>query len=351
MVFQRFMTLSRSKLGIITLVVLLSAVFIPRLFSERTYQLSDLKTSNPSSHNLISNTSQNNQLEQIVMKSLTGKNGQYAVYIESLNKQEQVKTPNSGSVLGQVFKDKSLKPQGFELNTTNSFPSASLYKLVLMAAVYKQIQDGRLSLEDNMTASKQYLTERLGSVDFGYEEVGDEISYTTEEALTRTATISDNFAAIMLTDKIFKLSQQSQNSDLLTQTARDLGMNNTFFKKDELITTTAQDVAIFFKHLYKGEVVSPEYSAKIIEMLSQSKLNNRIPDQLPDNIKIAHKTGELSRVRHDAGIVFLPDNPYLIVLLSQDLEDENEGVQTFSDLSKKIFDFFEESITPTPVEK
>ncbi len=260
---------------------------------------------------------ENNKLKSLVQDQLAEDSDNFGIVIETLE--------------GEL--------DGYKFNEDKKFPAASLYKLVLMAAIFKEIESGSLNLNSNLSAKKDYLTKVYGEVDYGYEDREEQISYTVEEAILRVATISDNFAAIMLTDKL-------RDRDKLTAMAKDLGLDNTTFETESIETTPA-DIATFFRKLYAKEVVSPSASEEIVELLSKSRLNNRIPakiwgnpDEASPSPKIAHKTGELSKIRHDSGIVFLPGKPYLIVIMSQDLKDENQATEIMANLSGEVFKYF-----------
>lgn len=262
-------------------------------------------------------------LSNIVQSSLRDKSGEYALYIEDLSDGEN-----------------------YSLRSSDTFPAASLYKLYLMAAVLKEIDNGKLTMETRINASKSSLVEEFGGVDFGYEDIDDSdvIEYTIDEALTRVGRISDNFAAIMLMDKIGRKEVQ----DIIDST----GATSTSLTSP--ISTSASDIGLFFKLLYKGEIVNKDVSEKLIEFLSLNQLNNRIPAGLPEGIKVIHKTGELAGVRHDAGIVWLNSTPgvtgtdspgvgeraYVIVLMSKDLKYEDEGVETLANISKDVYEYF-----------
>jgi beta-lactamase class A len=250
-----------------------------------------------------------NSFQTDLKNYLKDKEGDYAVYIESLS---------------------SPKPQIIKINSSDPYPAASLYKLFLLAAVEKSIEERELKEDQTITSSIAHLSEIVGE-EFGYEDyTGDQLSYTVSEALTRVATISDNYAAIMLVDKI--------GWDKVRAQAKAIGASDTSIK--DPITTTAYDIGLFFKKLYQKQVVSEQASNKIIDLLSLSRLNNRIPALLPeDNLKIVHKTGELAQVRNDAGIVFLEGNPYVIVLLSKDLKYEDDGVETLAEISKMSYEY------------
>lgn len=305
---------SHTKLGLITLsfLALLIAVSILLSKTSKVYTFDFTRA-----EFTLGIPQEQSPLDKIVKQNLKEKKGSFAVVVESL--------PGG---------------EGYQYNGVELFPAASLYKLILLAAVMKEVEDRQMNLDDTVSSTKTHLVDVLGEVDFGYEEAPERIGYTVQEALERVGRISDNFAAIMLAEKLRAVRASQDDSDkLLIKMARDLGMTNTSFESDP-IATTAEDIAIYFKALYNGQVVSKTASDKIIELLSLSKLNNRIPAKLPEGVKVVHKTGELGRVRHDAGIVYLEGNPYLIVLLSKDLKYEDDGVETLAQISKDVYEYF-----------
>lgn len=300
-------------------------------------------------------TFQSSGLSQVIQDQLKDSEGEYAVYIEHLQTEEKY---------------------GFNEHTI--FPAASLYKVFLIAAVLKEIElsaishqssdnnviptkagiqltensssTARLSLDTKISASKDHLTGVLGEVDYGYEDAPETITYTVEEALQRVGRISDNFAAIMLAEKI--------GWDKVQDMVDSLGSTSTRIQSP--ISTTAADIGNLFKKLYRKEVVSAAVSEKVLELLALNQLNNRLPAKLPEDVKIVHKTGELSRVRHDGGIVYLsPSNStpeeslpvgappsgvfnraYVIVLFSKNLQYEDDGVETLATISKDVYEYF-----------
>ena len=258
-------------------------------------------------------------LSRIIQDDLSGKKGDYAIYIENLSDAEN-----------------------YGLRQSDIFPAASLYKLYLMAAILKEIDKGNLKLEDTVTSSKSRLIEIYGSTDSGYEEAPETISYTLDEALTRIGRVSDNFSSIMLTDKV--------GLGKIQEMVEELGAEDTRIKSPTLIvndeeepymSTSASDISRFFRKLYTKEIVSVSVSDKLTEFLSLNQLNNRIPAGLPGDIKVIHKTGELARIRHDAGIVYLPEKAYIIVLMSQNIKGEDEVVETFVNISKDVYEYFQ----------
>lgn len=250
-------------------------------------------------------------LEDKVRAFLNDKEGDYAIYI------------------------KDLLPEGKRnvyINSDQEYEAASLYKLFLMAAVYEAVDKGKFSLDTEISAKLGHLEAVLGSVDYGYQDLSsDEVAtYTVAEALDRVARISDNYAAIMLAEKV------GWNS--LQDAADDAGATNTKIKTP--ISTSAEDVGLLLEKIYKGEVVSLQASEGIIDLLTRAQINNRIPAKLPEGVKIAHKTGELSQVRNDAGIVFLNGNPYVIVMMTKNLKYEDQAIDDLAEVSKIVYDYY-----------
>lgn len=78
----------------------------------------------------------------------------------------------------------------------------------------------------------------------------------------------------------------------------------------------------------------------MINILLDQKFNDKIPAKLPKNVKVAHKTGWITGVNHDAGIVFLPDGrKYVLVLLSKELENDKAAVKSMAKVSRMIYDY------------
>ncbi len=223
-------------------------------------------------------------LEKVVTEDLRDQPGEYAVYVKRLD-----------------------TDTGFAFNKDHKFETASLYKLIVLATVFQFEKDGKLGLEDPLSST-----------------------YSVQEGMNRITTFSDNDSALMLTDML----RAGQEKDPLAEMAKSLGMESTDFSK-ELPETTAGDIGLFFEKLYHGEVVSKAASDRILDMLSKAESRDRIPAGVPDGVKIAHKTGELSSLRHDAGIVFLEGKPYVIVLMSQDGE-----VELLSKISKDVYNYW-----------
>lgn len=91
---------------------------------------------------------------------------------------------------------------------------------------------------------------------------------------------------------------------------------------DAYNVTSPRDIARFFQLLLDGEIISPEASQEMLDLLTQQMINDRLPALLPDGTRVAHKTGNLPGTVHDAGVIFTDGGPAVVVVMSDDAEDE-----------------------------
>lgn len=255
-------------------------------------------------------------LTPLVEKDLDGAGGDYGIVIESLpNQVDTSNTPNTR----------------YYLHQDQVFTAASVYKVFLIASVMQAEHDGTLTDDTVLDASTDHLISVLGSSEYGYDPSQTEIEYTVSDALGRVARISDNYAAIMLAEKV--------GWNAVQQAANDAGAIDTDITAYP-VTTTPNDVATFFEKLYSKQIVSEDASERIIQLLETDTVNDRIPAGVPAGIPIAHKDGELDDVRNDAGIVFLDHHPYIIVMFAQNLDNVATSTQIEAQISHDVFSYF-----------
>jgi beta-lactamase class A len=136
----------------------------------------------------------------------------------------------------------------------------------------------------------------------------------------------------------------------VTQSMRDLGANDIMvlrgvedqkaYEAGLSNTTTALDLMIIFEKLAKGEAVNAEADQQMIDILLNQHFNEIIPAKLPKAVKVAHKTGSITGVQHDSGIVINHDGTkYVLVLLSKNLKDTDKGVAAMANVSEMIYHY------------
>jgi beta-lactamase class A len=118
---------------------------------------------------------------------------------------------------------------------------------------------------------------------------------------------------------------------MMDATARSAGIENL---------TTAQDMARIMELLYRGEVLDQEISAYIIDIMKKQLDSSMMRLHIPDQTVVAHKTGELDYLSHDAGIVFHEKGDYIFVVLIWDAITNNYARQAIGQISKIVYDYF-----------
>jgi len=231
--------------------------------------------------------------------------------------------------------------EAFVHNGDKEFISASLYKLWVLAVVKEQLDEGTLSEDDLLSSEKNILDNRLsvntptpkpeGFTPEENKEI-EYISYKIGGALEKMITISDNYSAILLSNRV--------GAGSITDFLEEYELYNSAYSSPP--KTTAGDIAKYYEQLYMGEIIDQKISSEMITLLKKQEFDDRIPKYLPEDIEIAHKTGELLGAKHDAGIVFRENGDYIIVVLSQ-TENEAEAAEKIAEFSRDVFEYFEES--------
>jgi beta-lactamase class A len=111
--------------------------------------------------------------------------------------------------------------------------------------------------------------------------------------------------------------------------AFDRGLNNT---------TTARDLSIILRAIQDGAAAPADATREMLSILLAQEFNDRIPAGLPPGIRVAHKTGDITAVAHDAAIVYPPARPpYVLVVLTRGIKDEKQSSKLIADISAMIY--------------
>ena len=110
--------------------------------------------------------------------------------------------------------------------------------------------------------------------------------------------------------------------------------------------TTPRDVATLFKHLFARDVVSHRASREMLRLLKRQAIVDRFPVLLPPGAMLAHKTGNLPGVVHDAGIVDTPDGPIILVAMSEGVVDEGAATIVLQRLARVVYEHYGGRPTP-----
>jgi beta-lactamase class A len=140
------------------------------------------------------------------------------------------------------------------------------------------------------------------------------------------------------------------NARNVTKTMRQLGANkiqvlrgvedSKAFAKGLNNVTTANDLLVIFEKMAKGEIIDSASSQAMTKILLNQQFNEIIPARLPKEVKVAHKTGNITNVLHDSGIVLLPNGrKYVLVLLSKNLQKEEQAKKAMAEVSEMIYKY------------
>ena len=266
--------------------------------------------------------------------------------IQQLKEQIRSGISNQG-VIAVAFKDLSTG-ELILINELEYFHAASTMKTPVLIEVFKQARQGRFSLKDSILVKNEFKSIVDGSP-YALNPADD-----SEQKMY--ALIGQKKALLdLINDMIIYSSNLATNiiielvgAQNVMKTMGDLGANqiqvlrgvedSKAFEKGLNNTTTAKDLLIIFEAMAKGKTVSPAASQQMIEILLHQQFNKIIPAKLPPDVKVAHKTGSITGVLHDSGIVFLPDgHRYVLVLLSKNIESEEAATNLLAGISEMIY--------------
>jgi len=236
------------------------------------------------------------------------------------------------------------------INEKESFHAASTMKTPVMIEVFKQVRAGKFGLDDSILVKNEFKSIVDGSpYQMDLSEDSDDSMYrringkaTVRELLYQMITVSSNLATNILIDLV--------DAKNVTETMRGIGAGDILvlrgvedgkaYERGLNNTTTAYDLMVIMKTIAEGKAVDQAASKEMTGILLDQKFRDQIPALLPDGVRVAHKTGSITGVRHDSGFVILPDGrTYVLVILSKGLEDEEAGKRAIARISRLIYDF------------
>lgn len=238
------------------------------------------------------------------------------------------------------------------INGDRLFHAASTMKIPVMIEVFRRAEAGNLSLDDDIVLRNEFRSIVDGSSysivddsdDAIYERLGTSM---TIRALTENMiTISSNLATNLLIDMLGADSVQATSERLGTREMVTLrGVEDIKAYEQGLSNrASSSDLAVLLETIMTGRAVSADASRQMTEIMLMQEFGDMIPQGLPDGVRVAHKTGRITAIHHDAGIVLPPDtHPYVLVILTEGWDDASETAK----LGARIANIVHQSIRPT----
>jgi beta-lactamase class A len=212
------------------------------------------------------------------------------------------------------------------LNSDQVYVAASTIKLPLVLYIYELAAQGKINLDAKLTYTPEYYAQGTGILQG--EPFGGQ--YTIRELSRLSMEYSDNVAWKMLLDFM--------GQDKLTAYEKSLGAKATG-GDNGLYITTPEDMGIYLERLLNFSEEKPEYGNEVLHYMANSIFSEGIPQDLPDDIVVAHKMGALNDNFHDVGIVF-GNRPYIIAIFTDEAWEE-VSLQTLADVSRIVYNFQE----------
>jgi beta-lactamase class A len=232
-------------------------------------------------------------------------------------------------------------------NEREVFHAASTMKVPVMLGVFEAISRGTMRLEQPVRVKNEFvsildgstyaLEAREDSDPKLYDLAGTDV--TLEELVRRMIVRSSNLATNIVIEfvkapRVMELMREIGANDIRVlrgvedDKAYHAGMNNT---------TTAYDLMLIFRALAERRVVSPAASEKMIEILLAQEHNDGIPAGLPPGTRVAHKTGSITEISHDAGLVMEADGDrYVLVVLTRGFKKGDDADRVIADIARAV---------------
>jgi beta-lactamase class A len=258
----------------------------------------------------------------------------------------KIKKEHELESLGIAFYDAETTIQ-WAYNGDQYFHAASTMKLAVLLGVFRQIERGELALDAPVHVRNRFtsiVNQEPFMLDLGTDADPDVYGHlgrtlTIRELAYWMITKSSNLATNLLVDVVGIETIQHALDELdidgvrilrgvEDQAAFDAGLNNE---------VTANGLLKLLRIIADGKAYSKRASDEMLNILLEQQYNSGIPAGLPKAVRVAHKTGNISTVHHDAGIIFLEGRkPYVLVILTQFRAEAGRGTAV-ADVSRDIY--------------
>jgi beta-lactamase class A len=222
------------------------------------------------------------------------------------------------------------------LNADRRFVAASLSKLYALLTLYRAASEGELSLDDDITMrSSDVWAYGTGVLYKDPNKYPVGYTMTLRECAKFMIKESDNTAELMLNRY---LEEERIEAEL-----HRIGAHSTRYWHP-INTTTPNDILLVLKKIADPYYTSPQLSADMLELMTNTSFEDRLPQPLPEETRVAHKIGSYESTFSDAGIVF-PEKSggtgqeYYIVVFSEGASQE-EARETIQDISLATYQAF-----------
>ena len=202
------------------------------------------------------------------------------------------------------------------------FPAASLMKLPVILTLYQEVGAGRIDLEAQYRLIQEDKAPGAGIL---YSQTAG-ATFTYRQLAKLMGQYSDNTA--------YRALLRILGREKVQMTIDDLGMRKTSLAENE---TSPEDIGLFFKKLWQGNLVNRVHRDEILEFLTDTGFEDRIPAGVPPGTRVAHKIGTEMGNYSDAGLVF-GQEPLVLVIISKNAR-EAEALEVLPQITALVWEF------------
>ena len=238
------------------------------------------------------------------------------------------------------------------LNADEPMPTASLIKFMVMIEFYQQVAEGKLRPGDMVTLKDADKVPGSGILTYHFSEGA---SFPLRDAVRLMIVYSDNTATNLVLDKIGIAStgQRMQawgfpNSRIHAKVFRGdtTSIDPERTKRFGLGSTTARESIQLLEKLHQGKLVSADASKEMLGHMKKCDDKSKLKRFLPEKVAVAHKSGSVSDVKTDAGILYLPSGPVAVCVLTaknedKSFRDDNAASVVIGRIAKIVHDHYE----------
>ena len=254
----------------------------------------------------------------------------------------------TGAEYGLAYRDLETGAE-ILLGPDTEFHAASMMKVPVMVRLYRMADAGTLDLDAPLPVHNEFVSIYDGSA---YSLTWDDDSDSTLYALVGDAVPTRELIDLMIrrssnlaTNILIELAGPDSIALMLeefgAQGKRVLrGVEDTpAYRPGMNNTTSARGLLELYSALGRGTAASPASTEEMLDIRLGLEFNDAIPAGLPAGVPVAHKSGWITEIDHDGGIVFPPSgSPYVLVILTRGVEDEAVTRRAAADVSRMIWE-------------
>jgi beta-lactamase class A len=256
-----------------------------------------------------------------------------------------------GATVGVVLRDVGGGAAVF-INPDSVFHAASTMKVPVMIEYFRRLDAKQLTKDQTLAldtvfksivdGSPYALNAGVDSDSSVFSRVGQQVPlrWLVERMIVRSSNLATN-ALIELLDAQ-KVQSTTVSLGAVNMKVRRGVEDGKAFQQGLNNQTTARDLATLLEAIETGKAASRASTREMVEILAKQEFNDEIPAGLPPGTKVAHKTGWITGVTHDAALVYPPNRkPYVLVVLTRGIRERQVAQRLIADLSRMAWEFAE----------